>query len=81
VQDVNIQGRREMHIGFWWENQEEDCWTRRCTWDDNVKMGIREVGLLMEWIHLAPNGRPVESSRKNGNDSLGFIKCLINMVK
>jgi hypothetical protein len=23
-QGINLQGRKQMHTGFWWENQEED---------------------------------------------------------
>jgi hypothetical protein len=43
-----MEGRR-MQIGFCWESQKE-----RCRWEDNIKMGLREIGWGdMYWIHLA----------------------------
>jgi hypothetical protein len=43
-------GRREMHVGFWWESQKEDSHR----WDDNILMDLREIGWGgMDWIDLA----------------------------
>jgi hypothetical protein len=39
-------GRRGMHIGFWWRNQ-EDLYVG----EDNIEMDLREIGWGgMDWI-------------------------------
>jgi hypothetical protein len=38
-----------MHIGHWWESQNE-----RDQWEDNIKIDLREKGWDgMDWIDLA----------------------------
>jgi uncharacterized protein YebE (UPF0316 family) len=47
-------GRREMHIGFWWESIEtkRPLGRPRCRWEDNIKMDIKEIGYgVTHWIH------------------------------
>jgi hypothetical protein len=44
-----------MHIGYWWEIQEERPLGRsRRRWVENTKMDLREIGWdCMDWIDLA----------------------------
>jgi hypothetical protein len=48
AENVARRGRRGMHIGYWWESQEErDYW-------DNIKMDLREIGWDgVDWIDMA----------------------------
>jgi hypothetical protein len=40
-----------MYTGFWWRNLTE---RDRRKWEDNIKMGVQEVGYgSMDWIDLA----------------------------
>jgi hypothetical protein len=43
--NVTRMGRRGIHIRFWWENQKEKTTRKtRGKWEDNIKMGLREIG-------------------------------------
>jgi hypothetical protein len=45
-------GRTGLHVGYWWESQEEG--RPRRMWVDNIKMDFRYMGLGgMYWIDLA----------------------------
>jgi hypothetical protein len=49
-------GRRGMHIGNWWEKPEEMILLGRprCSWVDDIKMNLREIGRDgMDWIVVA----------------------------
>jgi hypothetical protein len=46
-------GRREMHIGYWWESQKRPLGRPRRRWVDNIKIDLRERGWDgMGWIDL-----------------------------
>jgi hypothetical protein len=48
----------------------------RHRWVDNINMDLREIGWGgMNWIDLAQDRGPVESSCEDGNEALGSIKC------
>jgi hypothetical protein len=43
---------------------------------DNIKMDLREIGWDgMDWIDLAQDRLPEESSCEHGNEPSGSIKC------
>jgi hypothetical protein len=46
---------RRMHIGYWWESQEErDHEEDEDRWVGNIKMDLREIGWGgMDWIDMA----------------------------
>jgi hypothetical protein len=45
-------------------------------WEDNIKMDIRETGWdVVNWTHLAQDGRQMEGSCEHGNEPSGSIKC------
>jgi hypothetical protein len=47
----------------------------RHRWEDNIRMGLQEVGCVgMDWIGLAQD-RHVAGTCENGNEPLGSIKC------
>jgi hypothetical protein len=47
----------------------------RRRWEDNIKMGLQEVGCgSMDWIELAQY-RQVASTCECGNEPSGSIKC------
>jgi hypothetical protein len=49
---------------------------RRCRWEDNIKINLRETGWGgMDWIHLSQN-RDVLGPCEHGNEPLDSIKCL-----
>jgi hypothetical protein len=52
-----------MRTGFWWENvkEREKLEKARCKWEDNVKMGLEEVGWKgMNLSHSAEDiGKPL----------------------
>jgi hypothetical protein len=49
----NVVGKRTgMLSGFWWESQKRPVGRRRCRWENNIKMDLRELGWgCMDWIH------------------------------
>jgi hypothetical protein len=50
---------------------------RRC--GHKVKMDLREIRLVdKDWIHLAQDNGPVESSCKHGKGTFGLHKMLVN---
>jgi hypothetical protein len=50
----HVRGRREMPIGFWYENLKERAGledpTR--TWENNIKTSLKNR-MSVDWIHLA----------------------------
>ena len=52
---VARMGRAEVYTGFWWGHLGERPLRRpRRRWEDNIKMGLQEVGCEgMDWIELA----------------------------
>jgi hypothetical protein len=55
---IALMGRREMHIGYWWESQKKRPLGRpRRRWALNVKINFKGIGKVgMDWIHLAQDG-------------------------
>jgi hypothetical protein len=52
---VALMGRRGMHIGYWWESQEERPGRG---WKYNIKMDLREIGWGgVDWINLFQDRR------------------------
>jgi hypothetical protein len=47
-------GRRGMHIRFWWKSQKEiDHYNDLDVGKgDNIKMDLREIDVVMDWIDL-----------------------------
>jgi hypothetical protein len=47
-----------------------------CRWEDNIKMGLQEVGCRGFELDLVGSGyRQVAGNCECGNEPLGFIKC------
>jgi hypothetical protein len=48
-------GRRKVFTGFWLEGPKgRDHWEDRRRWKDNIKLGLREIGIDgANWIQLA----------------------------
>jgi hypothetical protein len=51
---VECMGRREMHMGFWWDSQKKPVGRPRFRWEDNIKTDLREIGWGdIDWIYQA----------------------------
>jgi hypothetical protein len=37
-------GRREMHVGYWWESPKRPLGRPKLRWVDNIKIDLREIG-------------------------------------
>jgi hypothetical protein len=47
-------GKRQIHIGYWWENQKRPLRRPRRRWPHNAKIDLREIGWGgVDWIDLA----------------------------
>jgi hypothetical protein len=66
------------YIDFRWESQKEiDHWEDLDVGGkNNIMMDLGETRWgSMDWIHLAQDKTPVESSCEDGNEAPGSIKC------
>jgi hypothetical protein len=66
----HIQGRGEVHTGFWWGNlSKRDCLYNLCIVGMIIlKWIVKQWGGGMDWIDLAQDG-------EYGNEPLGCLKC------
>jgi hypothetical protein len=75
-------GIRGMHIGFWWEIEENERAVGRFRrrWEDNIRIHFREIGwCVIDWIHPAQDRDRVEGSCEHGNEPPGSVKCWKNL--
>jgi hypothetical protein len=67
----HVWGRGEVYTGLWWGNL-RPLERTGLSWEDNIKMNIREEGCGgMDWIDLAQDRGWCEC----GNEPSGSIKC------
>ena len=47
----------------------------RHRWEDNIKVDLREVGMVLETVHILLNIESIEGLCKDSNESPGFLKA------
>jgi len=78
VYTVHIWGRGEMHTGFWWGKPmgKRPLGRTRCTWEDDIKMDLQEVGCGGYGLDQAGSGQgQVAGTCECGNEPSDSMKC------
>jgi hypothetical protein len=64
-----------MHTIFLLENLKRTLERLRRRWDDNIRMGLREIGCVgVDWINLAQDRDQWQGSCEQDNELIGSIK-------